>query len=883
MRPFAQKSKVTQQNMTAKPTVPSRAHVGQSRKVNAILHLQRTIGNQAVQQLLQATPDGLEAVSDASAAGRFGRDFSQIPVHATAPVRVQSKLAVNTPGDIYEEEADRVSEQVMRMPEPQLQHACLCGGGCPTCQRTEDGGAGGRVDFRTHPSAAETTTRSGGDALDSATAADLGRRFGHDFSTVRIHRNDAAAASARAVHARAYTVGHDIVFGAGAWAPGTAEGGRLLAHELVHVVQQSHAGHGLAATAELPVSQPGDAAEQEADRVADAVSRPGGTAPPIHESPRIVARTPLDVGKIDQAIGKAASASPSASGQASAPQLLGHQQGEIAFAANYPGGTAPTKQPASPVPKADTASVPVDPSAPVDAHFFPSGRLQSTERALILGGFHGDERPGWEVVEALVTELSAPAASARPLFYHTIVVPRVNAGAIANELSGLRFWRNRCNRQVVDLNRNFPTGRTPKDTDCANTAGAPIQPEVQGVIDLIKAFKPDRILSTHAISDPKQAGVFADPNTDPAAIALARGMASTIVDESNRPFNRLTDKSFNPIYPKDTPGKVSGGTSLGAFGPTATGGKIPVITMEAPSFGSLASTGTRSTEAFLRPVRAFLTDPAQLDTKADEDILADIDSFAAVDRVAFLTGRLPLADKIYSRIRLRVDTAVAQLNSLSPSPPTPVSIVSGLRPFSAPRPGGSGQAEIIYNKFFLRGKPDTESFPTSFFVGGERSKGVDATKWLAEPSASRLAIILKFSSLPGASRHHWATDVDFNSTKSEHWAPAASAAGKPGRLFDLGVWLQANAARVGFVQAYTAGRTGGHSEEAWHYSYAPIAIGLRQRYNAQVNLSTDVADVFLADLKAQARADGVTVPADLDAAVKALKISDFVNVIGPGL
>ena len=672
------------------------------------------------------------------------------------------------------------------------------------------------------------------------------------------------------------------MFSAGAWAPDTSDGRRLLAHELVHIAQQSHGGRGCAATAELPVSQPADAAEQEADRVADAVSRPGGVAPPIHEAPRTVARTLLDVGKIDQAISQAPSAVlPWALGQAFAPQLLGHQLGEIAFAANYPGGAAPKKQPALPVPKADQAPVPVDTSIPLGAHFFPSGRLQSTERALILGGFHGDERPGWEVVEALVTELSTPAAGARPLFFHTIVVPRVNAGAIADELGSLRFWRNRCNRQVVDLNRNFPTGRTPKDTDCANTVGAPVQPEVQGVIDLITAFKPDRILSTHAISDPTQAGVFADPNTDPAAIALARGMASTLVDASNRPFNRLTAQSFNPIYPKDTPGKVSGGTSLGAFGPTATGGIIPVITMEAPSFGSLASTGTRSTEAFLRPVRAFLTDPALLDTKADEDILTDIDSFAAVDRVAFLTGRLPLADKIFERIGLRVDTAVAKLNSLSPSPPTPVTIQSGLRPFSDRRPGRSGQAQIIYNKFFLRGTFDTESFPTSFFVGGDRSKGVDATKWLAEPSASRLAIILTVSSLPGASRHHWGTDVDFNSTTSAHWAPAASAASKPGRLFDLGLWLQAHAARVGFVQAYTAGRTGGYSEEAWHYSYAPIALGLRQRYNVQVTLSTDVADAFLADLKASAKADGVTVPADLDAAVKALKISDFVNTIGP--
>jgi hypothetical protein len=63
-------------------------------------------------------------------------------------------------------------------------------------------------------------------------------RFGFDFSQVRVHTDAQAAESARAVNALAYTVGSDIVFGAGQYAPGTAAGKRLLAHELTHVVQQ---------------------------------------------------------------------------------------------------------------------------------------------------------------------------------------------------------------------------------------------------------------------------------------------------------------------------------------------------------------------------------------------------------------------------------------------------------------------------------------------------------------------------------------------------------------------------------------------------------------------------------------------------------------------
>jgi hypothetical protein len=81
--------------------------------------------------------------------------------------------------------------------------------------------------------------RSPGQPLDPTTRAFMEPRFGHDFSRVRVHSDAAAEQSARGMNARAYTVGHNIVFNAGQFAPGTHEGQRLLAHELTHVVQQS--------------------------------------------------------------------------------------------------------------------------------------------------------------------------------------------------------------------------------------------------------------------------------------------------------------------------------------------------------------------------------------------------------------------------------------------------------------------------------------------------------------------------------------------------------------------------------------------------------------------------------------------------------------------
>jgi len=83
--------------------------------------------------------------------------------------------------------------------------------------------------------------RSPGQPLDLKTRAFMEPRFGHDFSQVRVHTDVNAAASARAVNALAYTVGRDVVFEDGQYAPWTREGGRLLAHELTHVMQQKDA------------------------------------------------------------------------------------------------------------------------------------------------------------------------------------------------------------------------------------------------------------------------------------------------------------------------------------------------------------------------------------------------------------------------------------------------------------------------------------------------------------------------------------------------------------------------------------------------------------------------------------------------------------------
>ncbi|RJO78430.1 DUF4157 domain-containing protein [Nocardia panacis] len=93
----------------------------------------------------------------------------------------------------------------------------------------------------TAPAIVHEVLRSRGEPLDERTRTEMGARFGSDFSRVRVHSDGRAAESAAAVGARAYTVGRDVVFAAGQYAPGTTAGQETLTHELAHVVQRGTA------------------------------------------------------------------------------------------------------------------------------------------------------------------------------------------------------------------------------------------------------------------------------------------------------------------------------------------------------------------------------------------------------------------------------------------------------------------------------------------------------------------------------------------------------------------------------------------------------------------------------------------------------------------
>lgn len=203
---------------TGKQHEPSTARAGYGRDVSPsatslppALQLQQLAGNQAMQELLRSG-------------------------------YIHAKLAISNPDDPEEREADNVANTIMRKAAGA---PCSCSPGeemCEECQqkqspptirrRASAPAAPGHV-----PRIVSDVLGSPGHPLDVATRAFFEPRFGRNFGHVRVHTGPEAAASARSIHAHAYTLGSDIVFASDQYSPDTPSGRSLLAHELTHVTQ----------------------------------------------------------------------------------------------------------------------------------------------------------------------------------------------------------------------------------------------------------------------------------------------------------------------------------------------------------------------------------------------------------------------------------------------------------------------------------------------------------------------------------------------------------------------------------------------------------------------------------------------------------------------
>lgn len=190
------------------------------------------------------------------------------------------------------------------LPSTVLQRKCACGNSsgakeeCEECsKKTLQRRAASTNEKEEVPTSVHDVLRAEGSPLDPETRAEMEPRFGRDFSNVRVHTDAAASESARAVDALAYTVGSDVVFGAGQFSPHTDDGRRLLAHELTHVMQAGSAQPGSRITMGRSDSREEHIAERNEAAPASASLTSGSASGQLHRKGGTVGGFFADIGR----------------------------------------------------------------------------------------------------------------------------------------------------------------------------------------------------------------------------------------------------------------------------------------------------------------------------------------------------------------------------------------------------------------------------------------------------------------------------------------------------------------------------------------------------------------------------------------------------------
>jgi hypothetical protein len=221
----------------------------------------------------------------------------------THPPEIRTKLQVSDPTDRLEQEADRAAEQVMRMPDPRIatapgplivQRLCAECGEEVRRQPVDDDElaratppAGSAPVVTPQLTARIAALRGRGRPLPASERRFFEPRFGQDFGHVRIHADAETAGLAEALNAQAFTLGRHVFFAAARYAPATAPGRRLLAHELSHVLQQGDAPQAIRRQ-EAPDDEeqfgeplvPEEEADLEEERELEANGEEAGAEPP---------------------------------------------------------------------------------------------------------------------------------------------------------------------------------------------------------------------------------------------------------------------------------------------------------------------------------------------------------------------------------------------------------------------------------------------------------------------------------------------------------------------------------------------------------------------------------------------------------------------------
>ncbi len=379
------------------------------------------------------------------------------------------------------------------------------------------------------------STRGSGSTLDNTTRSFMESRFDTDFSNVRVHNNHEAVELSTHLNAQAFTVGNDIYFNSGKFSPESSAGKQLLAHELTHVVQQ----------------------QSNTTKSTNIRRAPFERRDPIHDS--ILDDFSRETGQPRD-------------------QVTQHSAAYAEWLRNRP------------IHLGDSAS-----GRGIYAYEFVG---TTANRALVIGGVHGSELSGIEVVERLIQQLRT---GPRP-YYTVTIIPRLfpdNANVREGNPAAIRADSNvgrYTNETGVDPNRQMPEfGRSFDPSAPMDSRGRYIERENIMLLNLIDKIKPSRVVSVHAMHSDASAGIFADPRTDQNQLALGYDSDRDLALDMARLAksrgaavrgNRLGSKQENTTYALDPPIAQAGkkqqrsrgqatkdhkgeGVSLGGWGSTA--------------------------------------------------------------------------------------------------------------------------------------------------------------------------------------------------------------------------------------------------------------------------------------------------------------------------
>jgi len=706
--------------------------------VDQILYLQRTIGNQGVQRLIKSGA-------------------------------LQAKLRIGLPGDKYEQEADRVADEVMRMSEPGGQRQVE-----PEEEEEEELQAkaiSGHIS-ETNPNLEShiQSLKGGGQPLSANERSFFEPRFSHDFSQVRVHSGTQAGEMAKGINAKAFTIGKNVVFGSGQYSPKTDEGKKLLAHELTHVIHQQSAALRIQQKTDEFILEP---VRQNAE--ACLIHIHGNEKSALSAAQELYDKFCVNFMHIDS--------------------------GRRHIKVDIPGKNFSCK---------------ADPNRIFDKDAI-SDKWESWNRnhkkCLI------SKKEAQEAVETYAKEKMKPKIK--------------QCRAISGKIPVVVFHNNTDydekktpEQQKKDLNIEsyLPTGIYEDATE-TDESKDPLKSAIQELKN-----KPEK-------SKPKAPQTPPNPHRQDG-----KDKDNFILVTKGKDFVDLVRIGLNVVLQKQNitdDGSLSVALSSERY-----------LNIEA-QIGSKKQLGIG--EKVLKEVMGISSIPCpkiQASSTGSPTVIIQFKTFPKKvsnqkERIKYLLGQFDPKKLGFKKVKimkkdgyLRPEAAIAfeKMKKAAKKNNITLYLVSATRTFEDQK--NIWNKKMVFDKsrktfgrFEAQKSPVSEKCGAILTENDLKLKEWDTRNtnhrkcWNKLNDEDKSLEILKTSSAPGTSRHHWGTDIDLNSINPEDWEKTP--------LKEVHAWLTKNANTYGFYQAYTPiSERGnkGYYEEKWHWSYRPIAEPLLKEY-----------------------------------------------------